>query len=91
MIRQSRSQTSEDIELAPDEVASRAEQLHLIRTSLDGMNESLRMLLVLRYFCGLNATQISDILELQSGTVRSRLRDARMILAKSLKQKGIEL
>ena len=89
-VRQSQSQTNEGVAAAPDADADRAEQLDLVRAGLDEMDESLRMLLVLRYFCELNATQIGEMLEMPSGTVRSRLRDARLNLAERLKHKGIK-
>jgi DNA-directed RNA polymerase specialized sigma24 family protein len=46
--------------------------------------------LVLKYYCGLNATEIAEILELKPGTVRKRLCDGRITLAKVLLQRGIK-
>lgn len=68
----------------------RAEELEIVRSSLQNLDDSLVQPLVLRYFCGLNSKEIADILDLPASTVRSRLRDARMILAKDLLKRGVE-
>lgn len=70
--------------------AIRAEELEIVRKSLQKLDETLLPPLVLRYFCDLNSKEIADILDLPASTVRSRLRDARMILARRLQKKGIE-
>ncbi|MHC4260802.1 MAG: RNA polymerase sigma factor [Planctomycetota bacterium] len=49
----------------------------------------LRAPLVLKYYCGLNASEIGKVLELKPGTVRKRLCDGRIVLAKALLQRGI--
>jgi RNA polymerase sigma factor (sigma-70 family) len=67
-----------------------AEELEIVRQSLQKLDDSLLAPMVLRYFCNLNSKEISKILTLSSSTVRSRLREARIILAKSLLQRGVE-
>jgi len=74
----------------PDELAIRTEQLEAVRQTLKGLDDSLQGPLVLKYFCGLNAGEIGNILQLTHSTVRSRLRKARLILADKLLKKGIE-
>ena len=66
-----------------------AEELEIVRESLQGLDDSLLTPMVLRYFCELNSTEVGEILALSPSTVRSRLREARMILAKRLVERGI--
>jgi len=72
------------------EKAIQAEELEIVRSSLQNLDDFLVPSLVLRYFCDLNSKEIADILDLPASTVRSRLRDARMILAKDLLKRGVE-
>ena len=67
-----------------------AEELEIMRKTLQEMDESLLAPMVLRYFCDLNSREIGEILGLNPSTMRSRLREARMILAKRLVERGIE-
>ena len=68
----------------------RAEELEIVRASLQKLDDSLLAPMVLRYFCDLNSMEIADILDLPASTVRSRLRDARMVLARDLLKRGVE-
>jgi len=72
------------------EKAIQAEELEIVRENLQKLDDTLLGPLVLRYFCDLNSKEIADILDLPASTVRSRLRDARMILAKDLLKRGVE-
>jgi len=67
-----------------------AEELEIMRKTLQELDGSLLTPMVLRYFCDLNSSQVGEILSLSPSTVRSRLREARMILAKRLVERGIE-
>ena len=67
----------------------RAEEVDAMRDALRELDGLLLAPLVLRYFCDLNSTQIGEALELPPGTVRSRLKQARTILATRLAQRGI--
>jgi RNA polymerase sigma-70 factor (ECF subfamily) len=67
-----------------------AEELEIVRKSLQELDGSLLTPLVLRYFCGLNSKEVGEIMDLSPSTLRSRLRDARLILAKRLVERGIE-
>ncbi len=73
-----------------DAKAIAAEELEIVRETLQELDGSLLAPLVLRYFCDLNSTEIGKILDLNQSTVRSRLREARLILARQLTQRGIE-
>ena len=44
----------------------------------------------MRYFCDLDSKAIGEIVEMNASTVRARLREARLLLAGKLVQRGIE-
>lgn len=67
-----------------------AEEIEIVRESLQELDDSLLMPMVLRYFCDLNSREVGEILALSPSTVRSRLREVRMILAKRLIERGVE-
>jgi RNA polymerase sigma-70 factor (ECF subfamily) len=66
----------------------RIEEIESVRAALRELDGDLSAVLVLRYFCERNTTQIGEILRLPAATVRSRLRTARLFLAQRLKRKG---
>jgi RNA polymerase sigma factor (sigma-70 family) len=68
-----------------------AEELEIVRGSLHKLDDSLLAPMVLRYLCDMNSTEVGEMLDLSPSTVRSRLREARMTLAKGLLERGIEL
>jgi RNA polymerase sigma-70 factor (ECF subfamily) len=74
----------------PDEKIIQTEELEIVRETLQELDNTLLMPLVLRYFCDMNSKEVGEILELKSSTVRSRLQEGRMILAKRLIERGIE-
>ncbi len=76
--------------LGPDKQAISSEEIEAMRQCLSEMNESLRVPLVMKYFCELNSNEIGEILELKPGTVRKRLCKGRIILAETLLRKGIK-
>jgi len=73
-----------------DEKTILAEELEIVRQSLKKLDDSLLAPVLLRYFCDCNSNQVSEILGLKSSTVRSRLREARLKLAKQLLKRGVE-
>ena len=75
---------------APVEKVIDAEELEIVRECLRDLDESLLAPMVLQYFCDLNSSEVGRILGLNPSTVRSRLREGRMILAKRLSERGIE-
>ncbi|MBN1972199.1 MAG: RNA polymerase sigma factor [Sedimentisphaerales bacterium] len=74
----------------PEKRIIHSEETFAMKQCLDEMDESFRVPLVMKYFCGLNSSQISEIMELKSGTVRKRLFEGRLILAEMLSKKGIK-
>jgi RNA polymerase sigma-70 factor (ECF subfamily) len=72
-----------------DEKVINSEELEIVRENLQKIDGALLAPVVLRYFCDLNSSQIGDILGLKASTVRSRLREGRMILAKRLLERGV--
>jgi RNA polymerase sigma-70 factor (ECF subfamily) len=79
----------ERAQVGPDQQMARTEEIEAVRQGLGQMSELLRAPLVLKYYCGLNSGEIGKILELKPGTVRKRLCDGRIVLAKALLQRGI--
>ena len=75
---------------ATDEKVIVAEELEIVRESLRELEDSLLGPTVLSYFCSLNSKEVGKVLGVSSSTVRGRLREARMILAKRLVERGIE-
>ena len=73
-----------------DEKVIDAEELEIVRESLQELDNSMLGPTVLRYFCDFNSKEVGEILGLNPSTVRSRLREARMILAKRLLEQGVE-
>ncbi len=73
-----------------DEKVIDAEELEIVRESLQELDDSMLGPMILRYFCDLNSKEVGEILGLNPSTVRSRLREARMILAKRLLERGVE-
>ena len=73
-----------------DEKVIDVEELEIVRESLQELDDSLLGPMVLRYFCDFNSKEVGEILGLNPSTVRSRLREARMILAKRLLERGVE-
>lgn len=67
-----------------------AEELDIVHNSLHKLDDSLLAPMVLRYFCDMDSKKVGEILALSPPTVRSRLREARMILAKGLLERGVE-
>ena len=75
---------------APDRKVIHNEETHAMRHCLNEMDESLKVPLVMKYFCDLNSNQISEILDIKPGTIRKRLCQGRVILAELLLNKGIK-
>lgn len=55
-----------------------------LRHAVDGLDRGLRAVVVLRYYAGLDATEIGDLLGLPPPTVRTRLRRALALLRERL-------
>ena len=73
-----------------DKNAIAAEELEIVRQSLKKLDENLLGPVVLYYFSDMSSSEISEVLEQNPSTIRGRLRDARMILAKILLARGVK-
>ncbi len=65
---------------APDDVAHNRERDRLVLAALDGLDEEQRSIIVLRDMESLSYDEIADILDVPTGTVKSRLHRARLVL-----------
>ena len=84
-----RRREKQDTAKASIEKAILVEELEMVRESMKDLDDSLLAPMVLQYFCDLNSTEVGRILGLNPSTVRGRLREGRMILAKRLLERGI--
>jgi RNA polymerase sigma factor (sigma-70 family) len=85
-----RWQETQKISKAASEKVIVAEELKIVNESLQKLEDFLLAPMVLRYFCDLNSKEAGEILAISPSAVRSRLREARMILAKRLLERGVE-
>lgn len=79
-----RAAGSHDAEAGTAGGVRRAEDLERVRAALQEMDGRLAVPLVLRYWCGMDATEIGALLEIPPATIRGRLRAARLWLADRL-------
>jgi RNA polymerase sigma-70 factor (ECF subfamily) len=47
-----------------------------LRAAVNALPDDLRLVVILRYYAGLDATEVGELLSIPSGTVRSRLHRA---------------
>ncbi|MBP7051290.1 MAG: RNA polymerase sigma factor [Phycisphaerae bacterium] len=66
------------------------EEIEAVRRTLAELDPMLLQAVVMRYFCEMKSHEIADVLEWNASTVRCRLREARLILARKLVERGIE-
>ena len=62
---------------SPEGTMAGNEKKKLLETALARLDESLRLPLLLHYYCAMPLDEIADILRLAAGTVKSRLHRAR--------------
>ena len=72
----------------PDLQLERKERIQALHRALDGLPVHHRQILVMRELSGLSYQEISDTLNLDLGTVKSRLTRARLALKKILSEDG---
>ena len=72
----------------PQDAAERTEVRSGVAAGLQELSEGHRQVLVLREIQGLSYEEIADVLEVDLGTVKSRISRARSALRKILLQKG---
>ena len=73
-------------QVSPEERAVQNEKESVIWKSLNQLDERHRIVVILRYFHELPATEIAEILAVPEGTIHSRLHSAREKLREALKQ-----
>ena len=73
---------------SPHELLESKELQRALEQGLDALSEEHRRVLVLREVSGLSYQQIAEVLELDIGTVKSRIFRARMSLANFLRSTG---
>lgn len=61
---------------------------HDLRQGVDRLSKPLHEVVVLYYYNGFTVKEIAQVLDCREGTVKSRLFNARKVLAEGLKQKG---
>jgi RNA polymerase sigma-70 factor (ECF subfamily) len=66
---------------APDDVADERDRAGLVRAAILSLPSGLRAPLVLRYYAGLSEKEIATAIRRRPGTVKSRLHEARRLLA----------
>lgn len=76
----------EDPAESPERRLDRQEQVEQLYVALDRLSDEHRMILVLREIDGLDYEAIAEVLEINVGTVRSRLHRARLQLRDKLRQ-----
>ena len=77
-----------DERFSPHAEAERRERQDTLRAGLAAMSEEHRKVLILRELEGLSYGEIAQLLELEEGTVKSRIARARLALRKYLIQSG---
>jgi RNA polymerase sigma-70 factor (ECF subfamily) len=72
----------------PDDLAEKAEDLAAARQAMQELDEDLLVVMSLRYFAEMDSGRIGEALGIPPSTVRRRLHDARLTLAKRLIERG---
>lgn len=72
----------------PEQIALQNERTRLVRSEIDKLNEKYRVPLVMRDINGLSYNKISEVLGLELGTVKSRIKRARDSLKEILEKTG---
>lgn len=78
------SSKEEVMEFSPEEVALERERSKVVRQTVNNLPERLKVIVLLYYMEELSIAQISEIIHIPEGTVKSRLYHARKILEKEL-------
>jgi RNA polymerase sigma-70 factor, ECF subfamily len=73
----------------PERVVLRGEQRSQVLTAISKLSEKHRLVIILRYYADLSNEEIASVLNIPSGTVRSRLHTARQRLRELLVAAGL--
>ena len=90
LIREQSGHEPEDTGDSPDSQLDRSEQAAQLYSALDRLSDEHRVILVLREIDGCDYEAIAEVLEINVGTVRSRLHRARTQLREKLRQMQAE-
>lgn len=77
-------QEAKIIRFSPEEVTLRREKIQVVRQAVSNLPERLRIIILLYYTEELSVSQISELVHIPEGTVKSRLFKARKVLEKEL-------
>lgn len=87
---------TKEIEIADDDVSSdpvrsyeRKEQIEAVRAAIASLDDDYRQILVLRETEGLSYKEISDIMGIEMGTVKSKIFRARNLVKEYLQKRNI--
>ena len=72
----------------PDEILIRDEKTEAVRNALDGLADTYRLPIILHYYHDYSMEEIGSILDIPSGTVKSRLSKGRRLLKRSMEDSG---
>ena len=72
----------------PEDVAERREEQEVVREALRELDEDKRRILLMREYRNMSYADIAAALDLEEGTVKSRIARARGALAENLKKRG---
>jgi RNA polymerase sigma-70 factor (ECF subfamily) len=78
-------------EESADELLERNDRASLVRQAILALPETLRAPLVLRYYAGLSEREIATAIRRRPGTVKSRLHEAKRLLATDERLAGLVL
>lgn len=73
---------------SPEAEAEKREMMETVRSALDSLSEEHRQVLVMRELDGLSYAEIGAVLELEEGTVKSRIARGRLALRRVLSEGG---
>ncbi len=74
----------------PPHAAADRDEIAVMRELLLDLDETLAAPLILGYWCMMTSAQIGELLDQPAATVRTRQRKARLILARQLRQRGVQ-
>jgi RNA polymerase sigma-70 factor (ECF subfamily) len=74
----------------PARTAARDERHQMLRDSLQELDESYRMPMVLRFYQDMDYKEIAEVLQLPEGTVKTRLHRGKLELKRILEAKGVK-
>ena len=73
-----------DVTRSPEDSLTRQADIEAVREAIDALPEQMRQIVTMRDIAGLSYTEIADTLQLEMGTVKSRLNRARQTIKKFL-------